>query len=191
MSYIPKEAQDTIDALQLEVEENRIKANEASDAAAKEKKASEGYRTGFWVVLILLLAVSAYFGYSLMGNSTSLNHSQVATMQTEIDSLRNALMSSQENEAMLGADLNFEEGLWYFVQIGAYEELDLSMYEEGVLNFRMREEEGLMKYSLGAFRQADRAESFLAAVRSIGIDDAWLLALNNGQRISIEESKSL
>jgi DNA-binding protein YbaB len=194
MTYIPKDAQDSIDRLQEELSKAEAERDEAIKKNKSALKAGEGYKSGFWLVLAVLIIGLAYLGFAYTKGYVPFNgeHSQQdLALQSNIDSLQNAMMNLQEEAAQAGVEIDFSQGLWYFVQIGAYEELDLTMYEENMFNFRQREEDGLFKYSLGAFRDAAKAEAFLTNVRKMGIRDAWLLATNNGERISIEESKAL
>lgn len=193
MTYIPKEAQDTIDRLQEELLQAESERNEAQTALAKLHKSGSGFQSGFWIVLILFLAGLAYLFYAYGTGAWPIqgHGSQEKALQSQVDSLQNRLMLWQEEAAQAGASIDFSEGLWYFVQIGAYEQLDLSMFEENMFNFRQRQEDGLHKYTLGAFRDLSRAEAFLQSVRTMGIPDAWLLATHQGERVTIEASKSL
>lgn len=193
MTYIPKDAQDTIDRLQEELLQAESERNEAQAALAKLRKSSSGFQSGFWIVLILFLAGLAYLFYAYGTGAWPIqgHGSQEKALQSQVDSLQNRLMLWQEEAAQAGASIDFSEGLWYFVQIGAYEQLDLSMFEENMFNFRQRQEDGLHKYTLGAFRDLSRAEAFLQSVRTMGIPDAWLLATHQGERVTIEASKSL
>lgn len=193
MTYIPKDAQDTIDRLQEELLQAESERNEAQAALAKLRKSSNGFQSGFWIVLILFLAGLAYLFYAYGTGAWPIqgHGSQEKALQSQVDSLQNRLMLWQEEAAQAGASIDFSEGLWYFVQIGAYEQLDLSMFEENMFNFRQRQEDGLHKYTLGAFRDLSRAEAFLQSVRTMGIPDAWLLATHQGERVTIEASKSL
>lgn len=193
MTYIPKEAQETIDRLQEELLQAESERNEAQAALAKLRKSGSGFQSGFWIVLILFLAGLAYLFYAYGTGAWPIqgHGSQEKALQSQVDSLQNRLMLWQEEAAQAGASIDFSEGLWYFVQIGAYEQLDLSMFEENMFNFRQRQEDGLHKYTLGAFRDLSRAEAFLQSVRTMGIPDAWLLATHQGERVTIEASKSL
>lgn len=193
MTYIPKEAQDTIDRLQEELLKVESERDEAQATVAKLRKSGSGFQSGFWMVLILLLAGLAYLFYAYGTGAWPIqgHGSQEKALQTQVDSLQNKLMLLQEEAAQAGATINFSEGLWYFVQIGAYEQLDLSMFEENMFNFRQRQEDGLHKYTLGAFRDLARAETFLQSVRTMGIPDAWLLAIHQGERLTIEASKAI
>jgi DNA-binding protein YbaB len=193
MTYIPKEAQDTIDRLQEELLKVESERDEAQATVAKLRKSGSGFQSGFWMVLILLLAGLAYLFYAYGTGAWPIqgHGSQEKALQTQVDSLQNKLMLLQEEAAQAGASINFSEGLWYFVQIGAYEQLDLSMFEENMFNFRQRQEDGLHKYTLGAFRDLARAETFLQSVRTMGIPDAWLLVIHQGERLTIEASKAI
>lgn len=191
MTYIPKETQEEIDHLNQQLVETEERRNQAEQQLTKNKSRMMAFQTGFYVSLVLLIAILV-FGYWQYSNGQLVLDGQVvnrATLQSDIDSLQNALMMTEQQAAQQGAEIDFSNGLWYFVQIGAYEERDLSMFEENMFNFRQREEDGLYKYTLGAFRDLERAETFMQNVRAMGISDAWLLAINDGERLTIEASR--
>ena len=193
MTYIPKETQEKIDHLNQQLVETEERRNQAEQQITKNKSRMMAFQTGFYVSLVLLIAILV-FGYWQYSNGQLVLDGQVvnrATLQSDIDSLQNALMMTEQQAAQQGAEIDFSNGLWYFVQIGAYEERDLSMFEENMFNFRQREEDGLYKYTLGAFRDLERAETFMQNVRAMGISDAWLLAINDGERLTIEASRSI
>ena len=189
MSYIPKHAQEKIDRLQAELDALKNKTSSASSGDAHPSLAI--YRTGFWAALVLLVALVGFWFIRFGMSAPELTSDQIKDMQLEIDSLRNVHMIDAEAYANMDSSGYFGDGLWYFVQIGAYEEVDMSMFDGENLNFRMRSEDGFWKYSLGAFRNVERAESFMESLRKIGFENAWLLALNDGVRLTIEESKEL
>jgi hypothetical protein len=190
MTYISKEAQEVIDEL-----EQRLNSAEESRKNAEENDKSRGSQLRLFrsltISLFLLLIAAVVIGYvyytqtiepQLKGDMTLM-----MDLQTEVDSLRNVLdLQAPEN----GVRIDYSTGKWYFVQIGAYKNLDLSLYEEGMVNFRQTEAEDLHKYSIGAFQDLDLALEFLEKVRRIGIRDAFLLATVNGERVTIAESQN-
>jgi hypothetical protein len=186
MSYIPRHAQEKIDRLQSELD--ALKSRSSTDAANDGNASMAIYRAGFWAALILLVAFAGFW-FSRFGLSApELTSEQIKTMQMEIDSLRNVHMIDHAAYGDMDSSGYFGQGVWYFVQIGAYEEVDMSMFDGENLNFRTRYEDGFWKYTLGAFRDVERAEAFMESLRQIGFKNAWLLAMNDGVRQTIEES---
>jgi hypothetical protein len=187
MSYIPRHAQEKIDRLQSELD--ALKNRSSTDTSGEEDASLTVYRAGFWAALILLVAFAGFW-FSRFGLSApELTSEQIKSMQMEIDSLRNVHMIHQADYGDIDTSGYFGNGVWYFVQIGAYEEVDMSMFDGENLNFRTRYEDGFWKYTLGAFRDVDRAEAFMESLRQIGFKNAWLLAMNDGVRQSIEGSR--
>jgi len=187
MTYIPKEAQDRIDELEDRLFESGQQHTQLNQELEGFRSRIGRARTGAWVfgLLALLLAAWAVFQYlnpRIVKDESAIRALQ--TLQLRADSLQRIQLQTESAVA-------FDDGLWYFVQIGAYKNLDLSMFETGSVNFRMGSEDSLMKYTLGSFRDFAEAERFVESIRKMGIKDAFILAFNDGQRITIEESKQL
>lgn len=79
----------------------------------------------------------------------------------------------------------YTTGVWFKVQIGAYNNLDLTQYA-GHQNFGLeKDQDGTMKYTLGAFRSYADATSFKKLMRNMGVRGAWIVAYKNGDRVEI------
>jgi len=185
MSYIPKEAQDRID----ELEDRLFEADQNQQNAIKQTEAlkSRLARTRTGIIAALLVAVAG-LGFGLYRQfkpavvPDDAARRALAIVEQRADSLQRYYSLQTETSAL-------DQGVWYLVQIGAYKNLDLRMFEQGTMNFRIASDDSLVKYTLGSFRELGEAEQFLASVRDMGIRDAFLLAFRDGNRVTIEESK--
>ena len=193
MSYIPPEAKAAIDELESKVLDFESKNIQLEKQIKSEKNAKKSSQTGLIILLILFLGVlgtAGWFYYKqqlvLFPKATEVE----LKLQTQVDSLYNLLDQMPKAEGNT-TEIDFSTGKWYFVQIGAYQKVDLSLYKEGMFNFRQSEMDGLYKYTLGAFQDVDQAVGFLDGVRKLGIRDAFLLAYVNGKKVTIEESRNL
>jgi hypothetical protein len=193
MSYIPPEAKAAIDQLEskvLDFESKNLQLEKQIKTAGNAKKSAQ---TGLIIVLVLFLAVLAAAGWFYYKQQLVLfpQASEIELkLQTQVDSLYNFIDQMPQTQSG-NTEIDFSTGKWYFVQIGAYQKVDLSLYKEGMFNFRQSEMDGLYKYTLGAFQDVNQAIGFLEGVRKLGIRDAFLLAYVNGKKVTIEESKNL
>ncbi len=64
----------------------------------------------------------------------------------------------------------------------------LTIADKGIANFKSGE---LTIYTVGNYKEASAAEAVKAEVIAKGIADAFVIALNNGEKISLEEAKKL
>jgi hypothetical protein len=81
-------------------------------------------------------------------------------------------------------------GLVYKVQIGSFKNKDLSKYFDNNKNFSGEvDADGTKKYTLGAFTDYWEADNFKKYLREMGVEDAWIVAYKNGQRISLKEAR--
>lgn len=114
--------------------------------------------------------------------------SEIANLKkasAEAESQILALESSLE-ESKRGVN-NYSSGTWFKVQIGAYNNLDLTQYA-GHQNFGLeKDNDGTMKYTLGAFQSYNDASSFKNLMRNMGVRGAWIVAYKDGGRVEINE----
>ena len=104
-----------------------------------------------------------------------------------VDSLRNSGSGSSGNSGNNkgGAAIS---GTYYSVQIGAFESFSFERYGDKVTNLSFREENGVLKLTLGRFKEANAARAFRRDLVEIGIEDAFIAKMKNGKRVDIIES---
>jgi cell division septation protein DedD len=91
---------------------------------------------------------------------------------------------------------NKSTNIVYKVQLGAFKNevpVDimnkyLTIADKGIANFKSGE---LTIYTVGNYTQLSAAEAVKLEVIAKGITDAFVIALNNGEKISLEEAKKL
>ncbi|WNJ18194.1 hypothetical protein [Pontibacter sp. G13] len=108
---------------------------------------------------------------------------QVEALNAEMDTLR------RENAAyrqMLGEQITYG----FEVQIGAFEDFDLGRYEDHLLQFSQLEAGNMNKFVLGRFEDIETAQAFLNDIRNLGIQDAFIAGIVDGQRTTVEEAKA-
>lgn len=84
-------------------------------------------------------------------------------------------------------DGQYDQGLVFRVQIGAYQNRSLAEYDTSE-NFT--EENGpnnMQMYTLGNFRDYWEADKFKKYLRGMGVKDAWIVPYEDGQRRPIKE----
>lgn len=114
------------------------------------------------------------------------NSMQLAT----IEELRSEILSLQEElqRTRMTANQNqYDIGVWFRVQIGAYEKEQLNA---GQLNSDKLSVEGgdLQRIVLGHYRNYDEAQQMRDNLRKLGLKDAWIVSYKDGRRIPIEDA---
>ncbi len=122
----------------------------------------------------------------MVANKNQANSAQLASM----DQLRNEITSLQAelDRVRQTASQNMDNvGVWFRVQIGAYEHEQLNPNE---LNTDKVSVEGndLQKIVLGRYRSYEDAKTLRDSLRKLGLKDAWIVSYKDGQRISVEEA---
>lgn len=81
-----------------------------------------------------------------------------------------------------------ESGTWFKVQVGAFENIDMSEYFKNNPNFSGEEtEEGLQRITLGRFRDYWEADKFKKTLRKMGVKEAWIVPYKEGVRVPLKE----
>jgi len=110
-------------------------------------------------------------------------------LEAEIERLRSQmeiLREQQQQPVEAGIP-----GLVFRVQVGAYNQFDMTRYNEYSDNFTGETADNLNKYLMGKFRDYENARAFRDDIRKLGIRDAFVVAYNDGTRIDIKEALRL
>lgn len=86
------------------------------------------------------------------------------------------------------SDMGIQPGLIYRVQIGAYVFHEMENMPGESQDILAEKADGFNKYVIGSFRAYDECESFRDELRTIGINDAWIVPYLDGERITIAEA---
>ncbi|WP_299187037.1 hypothetical protein [uncultured Aquimarina sp.] len=103
------------------------------------------------------------------------------SMDQEINATNNNTSEQQEKASLQGE-------LVYAVQIGAFEEKDLSLYSDKFVNFKQIKAGSFNKYALGNFASLAEAKKFRRELVGLGFRGAFIASYQNGKRIKIEEA---
>ena len=79
-------------------------------------------------------------------------------------------------------------GVFYEVQIGAFEHFDLADYQEDMVKMNIDYNGPLDQYTLGKFRNLEKAVAFQKDIQQMGIKDAFVIAKVDGERVTVKEA---
>jgi hypothetical protein len=80
-------------------------------------------------------------------------------------------------------------GVFYEVQIGAFENFNLADYKDDLVKMNIDYNGPLDQYTLGKFRDLEKALAFQKDVRQMGIQDAFVVAKVDGERVTVKEAQ--
>lgn len=93
-----------------------------------------------------------------------------------------------DNNEPLSAGTRVTKGVIFRVQIGAFRQKDLSKYFDNHPNFAVEiAEGGTQQITLGQFRDYWEADVFKKYLREMGVNDAWIVPYQDGQRVSLKD----
>ena len=116
--------------------------------------------------------------------------SQVEGLRTDVAAAKKAAASQPKQVAQsapVGGSIQSTSGVMFTVQIGAFAKKDLKKFTENNPAFQADTKDGLMKYTVGIFRDYWEADTFKKYLREIGVKDAFIASYKDGQRVAIKE----
>ncbi|MCK8521566.1 hypothetical protein M0D21_08300 [Aquimarina sp. D1M17] len=183
-------------------EESKRTADYIRDKAVKdEKENSRKFKIAtiiLGIIALLGVAGTIYF----MNFNTPDNMVTQKKHKEEVNALQGRITELEENakELSMNQELNANDAqgnqsngsindqVVYAVQIGAFEEKNLSLYSENFVNFKEIKSEGYNKYALGNFETLNEAKKFRRELVRLGFRNAFIGSYQNGRRIKIEEA---
>ncbi len=118
---------------------------------------------------------------------------QISEMQGQVRKLQGDVSSAQsaqrKAETALAAkpSTDWDTGVVFRVQVGAFEKGDASEYGEGNEEFNTENAGGMQKVTLGNYRDYWVADKFKKYLREMGVADAWIVPYKDGVRVPIKD----
>lgn len=112
---------------------------------------------------------------------------QVRRLEDQLQEAR-AELQAKPTEQNVPISNQYDEGLVFRVQIGAYRDKNLEQYLSSSESFNGETDaQGLQIYTLGNFRDYWEADKFKKYLRAMGVKDAWIVPYRDGARVPIKE----
>lgn len=99
------------------------------------------------------------------------------------DSTARNTSTTSENGIPAGED--YDQGVVFRVQIGAFTNRDLTKYTNHPRFRAETDADGTKKYTIANFRDYWEADLFKKYLREMGVEDAWIVSYRDGQRTDI------
>ena len=114
---------------------------------------------------------------------------QVADLRSQLTAAKNATRkATQPTNDSGNSSIIDDKGVVFKVQIGAFRNKDLTKYLNKTKDFSGEVgEDGLKRYTLGAFRDYWEADTFKKYLREMGVKDAWIVSFKDGERVNIKD----
>lgn len=137
------------------------------------------------IFISILIALNAFIGCNKAGSLSE----EVKALEDSLSTTRIELEEMGLNYGRLLEQTNLMEGVFFEVQIGAFEYFDLSQYNESIIRLRNGKHEGLNKYLLGRFIDYNEAIKFKKDIKTMGVKDAFIVGYVDGERVEINVAK--
>ncbi|MFW5762375.1 MAG: hypothetical protein ACOCXH_15485 [Cyclobacteriaceae bacterium] len=120
------------------------------------------------------------------------NISELRADLAELNELEIQLSSAEEtisnlNEKVARCETEITDGVVFKVQIGAFSQREIPQELNQSVNLDIEEKNGMDKVVLGQFREFEKADALQKHLRDMGVDNAWIVAYEDGQRVDLDE----
>ena len=105
--------------------------------------------------------------------------------EREIENLKSQPKTVYEPNLINGEDFNV--GVVFKVQVGAFRKMDLQKYANSSDEFAEESMEELRKYIIGNFRVYEDANVLKRYLREMGVEDAWIVPYRDGKRVPLKD----
>jgi hypothetical protein len=126
---------------------------------------------------------------------------QIIDLQKQVTRMQAAYQASQKETENLKAQIaskpaynpdlvngeDFNVGVVFKVQVGAFRKVDLKKYADTSKEFAEETTDDLRKYVIGNFRNYEDANILKRYLREMGVDDAWIVPYRNGTRVPLKD----
>ena len=159
------------------------------ELALSEKQHLKKSKTTIMVLgIVALLGIMGTLYFMNSGTSSETipikdHQLKVAALENDIQELKNSLKKS--NTPNVGPSLN--DVPVFAVQVGAFENKNLSLYSKNFVNFKEIKNKEFNAYALGNFESLEEARKFRKEIVELGLKDAFIGSYLNGKRLKIEE----
>ncbi len=156
------------------------------------KKANRQLRTGLIAATVLFLLALSYIMYienftPFFGRFPRLEK-DFQTLEAKNQLLQEEMDSLSRVNNMLIEVSPYYTGVFFEVQIGAFENFNLEKYKEGLAKLNIDYGGTMDQYTLGKFRELETALAFQKDIRKMGIKDAFIVAKIDGKRVTVKEA---
>jgi hypothetical protein len=106
----------------------------------------------------------------------------------DLNALKPTLDSLIAANNILVEQTDVKDGVFFEVQIGAFEHFNLDKYMQELARLRKEEVDVINKYTLGKFRDFKMAKAFNEDIKKMGVADAFIVGKIDGQRVDLQDA---
>lgn len=138
------------------------------------------------IILFFILHITGAISFTKKNPIQSNNFSyKINTLEDSVDFLNKKIDILVKTKATIAA----EKGYQFKVQFAAFKSNELDQYSENLVSIDQNKYDQINHYTLGSFKNLNKATKFLIRMKEIGFSDSFIIATHNGDIVPIEEAK--
>jgi hypothetical protein len=176
----------------LELENEKLDLESENEELASKNKIFITTTVIFAILFLLSLGyiILSEVSEPLFGKwpQTAQDNRQLKVQLSELNGLKPVIDSLVTVNNTLSEQSDTQEGVFFEVQIGAFEHFDMNQYMQELARLKKEQVDTMDKYTLGKFRNFKTAQAFSNDIKKMGITDAFIVGKINGQRVDVQEA---
>ncbi|TLX77706.1 hypothetical protein E9993_03420 [Labilibacter sediminis] len=151
------------------------------------------FQAFFFISLFSILLLKGMISFSESASNEEFNdinnkYSELLVKQNVLSDSLHIIQTKLNQITNKNLDDRDERGIRFRVQIGAYKEIDLSEFDVNLVSINQESYDSINQYTLGNFKNYEKASDFLEDVKKMGFDDSFIITTKNGKRFSLEKA---
>jgi hypothetical protein len=176
----------------LELENEKLDLESENEELASKSKIFITTTVIFAILFVLSLGyiILSEVNEPLFGKwpQVAQDNRQLKVQLNELNGLKPTIDSLVAINNTLSEQSDTQEGVFFEVQIGAFEHFDMNQYMQELARLKKEQVDTMDKYTLGKFRNFKTAQAFNNDIKKMGIADAFIVGKVNGQRVELQEA---
>lgn len=175
------------------MEEQEIQFQGLKQSVQRAQNKAATWRVVAIIFILTTLATTGYLVYAeyevpLFGRWKD-QLTRYDSLQGEMNSLQQEIDSLQKANDLIMETSPYYTGVFYEIQIGAFENFDLDAYKEELVKMNIEEADTLDRFTIGKFRDFAQAQAFKRDIARLGIADAFIVAKIDGVRVPVRQAR--
>ncbi len=175
------------------MEEQEIQFQSLKQSVQRARNKAATWRGLAIIFLLTTLAAVGYLLYAeyevpLFGRWKN-QLTSYDSLQREMTSLQQEVDSLQKANDLIMETSPYYTGVFYEVQIGAFQNFNLNAYKDELVKMNIEEADTLDRFTIGKFRDFEQAQAFKRDIARLGIEDAFIVAKIDGVRVPVRQAR--
>lgn len=170
------------------MEEKEVQFSLDGDVESQKNKKVNVAAWAMGIIAMLSMATNIYLLLSKGNKESTKPKTEVETCSENLKKAKAEMLQLQNEHAILMPQFKTPQGVFYEVQIGAFQNFNLYDYTNELAELRQEKTDTNNKFLIGRFAELNKALRFENDLKRLGLSGAFIVGRVNGKIVSKEEA---